>query len=56
METQRYAGDGDALLYTIDAEIRKCGDQIGFDTLVVRTVNSDYQVLGCNVSELKLTR
>lgn len=42
METQRYAGDEDALLAAIDAETRKCGDQIGFDTLVVRTVNYDY--------------
>jgi len=42
METQRYAGDEDALLATFDAETRKCGDQIGFDTLVVRTVNHDY--------------
>jgi len=42
LETQWYAGDGDAFLYAIDAETRKCGDQIGFDTLVVRTVNDDY--------------
>lgn len=26
----------------IDAEIRRCGEQIGFDTLVVRTDNVDY--------------
>jgi hypothetical protein len=25
----------------IDAEARKCGDQTGLDTLVVRTVNDD---------------
>lgn len=42
LETQRYAGDGDAFLDAIDAETRKCGDQIGFGTLVVRTVNDDY--------------
>jgi len=42
METQRYAGDGDAFLNAIDAETRKCGDQMGFDTPVVRTVNHDY--------------
>ena len=24
---------------TIDAEVRKCGEQTGLDTLVVRTVN-----------------
>ena len=42
METQRYAGDEGALLDVNDAETRKCGDQMGFDTPLVRTVNYDY--------------
>ena len=42
METQRYAGDEDASLNVIDAETRKRGDQMGFDTPVVRAVNDDY--------------
>lgn len=33
-----------AWLCKIDAETRRCGDQIGFETLVVRAVNDDYQV------------
>ena len=32
----------------IDAEVRKCGDQTGLDTLVVHTVNDDYSLLGGN--------
>ena len=28
-----------------DAEVRKCGEQTGLDTLVVHTVNDDYSVL-----------
>ena len=30
----------------IDAEARKCGEQTGLDTLVVRTVNDAYWVSG----------
>lgn len=41
-EMYRNAGDEGALLSIIDAETRKCGDQIGLETLVVRTVNFDY--------------
>ena len=29
-----------------DAEVRKCGDQTGLDTLVVHTVNDVHEVLG----------
>ena len=32
----------------IDAEVRKCGEQTGLDTLVVRTVNDDYSLLEGN--------
>ncbi len=32
------SGEGE-LLPMIDAEVRKCGDQTGLDTLVVHTVN-----------------
>ena len=30
----------------IDAEVRRCGDQTGLDTLVVRTVNDVHWVSG----------
>ena len=42
LETYRNAEDEGTLLSLIDAETRKCGDQIGLDTLVVHTVNFDY--------------
>ena len=29
-----------------DAEVRRCGEQTGLDTLVVRTVNDVHQVSG----------
>ena len=29
-----------------DAEVRKCGEQTGLDTLVVHTVNDEHQVSG----------
>jgi hypothetical protein len=41
----------------IDAEKRKCGDQTGLDTLVVRTVNDDHLVLEVLTPSVpKLTR
>lgn len=30
-----------------DAEVRKCGEQTGLDTLVVHTVNDGSQLSGC---------
>ena len=30
-----------------DAEVRKCGEQTGLDTLVVHTVNDECQLSGC---------
>ena len=37
-----------AIWPNIDTETRKCGDQTGLDTLVVRTVNDDYSLLEGN--------
>ena len=31
---------------TTDAEVRRCGEQTGLDTLVVRTVNDEYSPSG----------
>ena len=30
-----------------DAEVRKCGEQTGLDTLVVHAVNDECQLSGC---------
>ncbi len=38
-----------------DAETRRCGEQTGLDTLVVRTVNDVHQVAGGRPSVPKLT-
>ena len=35
-----------------DAEVRKCGDQTGLDTLVVHTVNDDYSMLAIHSQRL----
>ena len=34
-----------AIWNTTDAEVRKCGEQTGLDTLVVHTVNDECQTL-----------
>ncbi len=39
------SGEGGSLLDT-DAEVRKCGEQTGLDTLVVHTVNDECQSSG----------
>jgi hypothetical protein len=46
-----------AIWPNIDAEMRKCGDQTGLDTLVVRTVNDGHLVLEVLTPSVpKLTR
>ena len=35
-----------------DAEVRKCGEQTGLDTLVVHTVNDDHSLLAIHSQRL----
>ena len=44
-----------AIWISTDAETRRCGEQTGLDTLVVRTVNDVHQVAGGRPSVPKLT-
>jgi hypothetical protein len=46
-----------AIWPNIDTETRKCGDQTGLDTLVVRTINDGHLVLEVLTPSVpKLTR